>query len=80
MSKGQKKEEYNVTVLSRREVTIYPRIGVEVPVIQVTYVAAGLPPFTVEIEKAKYSLELEKRLVRESIEKRLLEKPETYTV
>jgi len=49
-------------------------------VVLVTYVAAGLPPATVEIPEEEYSLELEKRMIREDIERRLEERPETYTV
>ena len=75
-----KKEEYNVTVLPRDTVTTYPKIGVAVDTILVTYVAAGLPPNTLNILKEEWTPELEKKLIREDIEKRLKKKPETYKV
>jgi len=73
-------EEYEVTVLSRQEVTTYPKIRQPVVTVMVSYVAAGLPPATVTIPKAEYSLDLEKKLIREDIERRLKIKPETYKV
>jgi len=90
MTKAKKKEtataatpqrkEYEVTVLSRREITIYPRVGEELKQLLITYVAAGLPPETITIDKEKWTLEKEKAYIRERIEKRLKEKPETYKV
>jgi len=74
------KPEYEVTVLSRDEVVTYPKLATPVVTVQVTYVAAGLPPATVSIPKAEYSLELEKEKIREDIERRLKVKPETYKV
>jgi len=72
--------EYEVTVLSRQEVTTYPKIRQPVVTVMVTYVAAGLAPATVMIPKAEYSLDLEKKRIREDIEKRLKVKLETYKV
>jgi len=74
------KKEYEVTILSRREITVYPRVGEEVKQLLITYVAAGLPPETITIDKEKWTLEREKAYIRERIEKRLKEKPETYKV
>jgi len=74
------RREYEVTILARETITTFPRLGVAKRVVLVTYVAAGLPPATVEIPEEEYSLELEKRLIREDIERRLKERPETYTV
>jgi hypothetical protein len=76
----REEELYNVTVLSRREGSEYPKVGQEVKVIYVTYVAAGLAPATIKIEKDKYSLDAEKRLIKEAIVRRLKEKPESYKV
>jgi len=73
-------EKYEVTVLMREDVTTYPRIGEPVETTMVTYVAAGLPPSTISIPKAEYSLELEKKLIKEDIQRRLRVKPETYRV
>ena len=75
-----KKQEYNVTVISRDDVTTYPKIGVAVETRMVTYVAAGLPPNTLSILKEEWTPELEKKLIREDIEKRLKVKPETFKV
>ena len=75
-----KKQEYNVTVISRDDVTTYPKIGVAVETRMVTYVAAGLPPNTLSILKEEWTSELEKKLIREDIEKRLKAKPETFKV
>ena len=75
-----KKQEYNVTVISRDDVTTYPKVGVAVETRMVTYVAAGLPPNTLSIPKEEWTPALEKKLIREDIEKRLKAKPETFTV
>jgi len=76
----EKREEYEVTIISREEVTTYPRIGEAVRTVQVTYQAADLPPATIPILKAEYSLEEEKKRIREDIERRLKVKPEVYRV
>lgn len=75
-----KKQEYNVTVISRDDVTTFPKIGVAVETRMVTYVAAGLPPSTLNILKEEWTPDLEKKLIREDIEKRLKAKPETFKV
>jgi len=75
-----KEEGYNVTVLSRTEVDTYPKLGVKAIQVWVTYVAAGLAPSTIFIDKAKYNISLEKKLIREDIEARLKKKPESYRV
>jgi len=76
----EEKREIKVTVLNRREVSVFPKIGVEVKTMKITYIGAGLSPHTLTIEKTKWTKELEKKLIRESIEERLKEKPETFTV
>lgn len=75
-----KPTEYNVTVLSRRETTTYPKIGVAVEITRTTYVAAGLPPRSIEIPKAEWTKEKEAKLIRADIEKRLKEKTEAFKV
>jgi len=77
---AKEREEYNVTVLSRREVDTYPTLGNKVTQIWITYVGAGLAPNTIYIDKAKYTKELEKRMIREDIINRLKRKPETFKV
>jgi len=80
MKMAREREEYNVTVLSRSEVEVYPKLGVKAIQVWVTYVAAGLAPNTIFIDKDKYNLSLEKKLIRDDIEARLKRKPETYRV
>jgi len=77
---AEEKAKYDVTVLSREEVTTFPKIAQPVVNVLVTYVAAGLPPATVTIPKDEWSPEEEKRVIREDIERRLKFKPETYRV
>ena len=77
---AREREEYNVTVLSRSEVEVYPKLGVKAIQVWVTYVAAGLAPNTIFIDKGKYNISLEKKLIRDDIEARLKKKPETYRV
>jgi len=77
---GEKEPEISVTVIRRREVTTYPKIGQAVVNVLVTYVAAGLPPGTVTIPKDKYSVDLEKDLIRKDIQDRLQVRPESYKV
>ena len=74
------KEEIDVTVLSRREISVFLERGVEKKQFATSYVAAGLPPATVRIDVDKWSLEAEKKLIRADIEKRQKEKPEVYKV
>ena len=75
-----KEPEVSVTVIRRREITTYPTIGVAKVSVLVTYVAAGLPPWTVTIAKEEYSLEKEKAEIRASIQERLMAAPESYKV
>jgi len=76
----QEKQTFNVTVLTRREISVYPKVGVEEKQIRVTYIAAGLAPHTLRFKKTEHTPEKEKRAIRESIEERLKEKPEKFTV
>lgn len=78
MAEGETK--YDVTVLSRAEVTTFPKIGQALIVMQVTYVAAGLPPHTLFIPKDEYSAEYERKAIREDVDKRLAAQPESYRV
>jgi len=73
-------EEYEVTIIGREEITVFPRLREAVRVKMVTYVAAGLPPATIEIPLEEYSLEREKELILEDIKRRLAFRPETYRV
>ena len=77
---AKEREEFKVTILSRREVDTYPRLGEKVTQIWITYVGAGLAPNTIYVEKAKYGKELEKKMIREDIEARLKRRPETIRV
>ena len=79
MSK-QAKEEYDVTVLSRDEVTTYPKLNQPAVTIIITYVAAGLPPHSINILKAEWTLQKEKEVIRKDLQERLKKKPETYKV
>lgn len=74
------KREYDVTVISRSEVTVFPKLATPVVNVLITYVAAGLPPRTVTIPKDKHTPILEKKMIREDIEKKLKEKVETFKV
>ena len=77
---SEPKPEINVTVLRRREISTYPKIGQEVVQVLTTYVAAGLPPATVTIPKKEYTLEKEKALIKRDIQERLKIVPEAYKV
>jgi len=77
---SKKKEEFEVVVLSRDEITTYPKLNTPVITVMVTYVGAGLPPHTIRIPKDKWTPEYEKALLRASIEDRLKKKPEAYRV
>jgi len=77
---AEEKVEYEVTILSREEVVTYPTLAQPVITLQVTYVAAGLPPATISIPKEEYTKELEAQKLREDIERRLKVKPEVITV
>jgi len=75
-----KEEEYEVTVLSRDEVTTFPTPATPVEQVLVTYVAAGLPPATITIVKAEYTKAREQELIKADIQRRLKMVPETYKV
>lgn len=75
-----KREEMEVTVLSREKVTTFPKIATPVINVLITYVAAGLPPATVTIVEDKWNQTEEKRVIREDIERRLKQKAETFRV
>jgi hypothetical protein len=77
---AEKKAEYEVTVISRDEVTTFPKIAQPVVNILITYVAADLPPATITIPKAQWTAEYEKRLIREDIERRMKVRPESFRV
>jgi len=75
-----KKEEYEVTIISRDEYTTYPKPGVEEKLIAVTYAYADYPPRTIYIPKEVYSPEKEKEEIRKDIETFLLPTPRVYKV
>jgi len=77
---AEKPEEYEVTVLSRETITTFPKIDTPVETVLVTYVAMGLPPYTLHIPKKEWSKEKERELIRKSIETRLKVKPEKFKV
>lgn len=74
------KEEYSVTILARQLISTYPKLGEEVKVWHITYVAAGLPPSTIRIPEKEYSEKRAAELIRKDIETRLKQKPERITV
>lgn len=74
------KIEYDVTVLSRKEITLTPRLGQKAKQWLITYVAADLAPATITIMSDEYTLDLEKKMIREAVEERLEQRPEAYKV
>lgn len=72
---SKEKELFDVTVLSRREISVFPSVGTEVKQLLVTYVGQGLPPSTITIDKTKYTEQAEKLMIREDLLRRLKEKP-----
>ena len=76
----EKKEEYEVEILSEDVIITYPKLGQPVETVAVTYVAAGLPPATIFIPKEEYSEEELKKRIREDIERRLKRRARTLKV
>ena len=74
------KEEYDVTVLSRDDVVTYPKLNQPVTTKIITYVAAGLPPHSINVLKAEWTLQKEKLLIRKDLQERLKKQPEAYKV
>lgn len=74
------RQEYNVTVLSRREVTAYAGVGKPFQQYIINYVGAQLPPSSVIINVADYTEALEKKRIREHIEQRLKDRPRALRV
>jgi len=77
---SEKGKKYNVAVLSRDEITTYPKLGVPMITVLVTYVGAGLPPHTVRIPKDNYTPDAEKKLIRASIDDRVTKRSESFEV
>jgi len=76
----EEEEEVEVEILGREEIVLYPRLGQPMIMTIITYSAAGLPPATIEIPKAEWTLEEEQRRIKEDVKRRLEFKPEVYTV
>jgi len=76
----QAKEEYDITVLSREEVTTYPKLGQAVVTVIVTYIGAGLPPHSINILKEQWNKDTERQAIRKDLTARLAKQPETYKV
>jgi len=64
------KEEikHHITVLRRSEVTHTPRPGVTVTTLAITFMADDRPPYTIWIDKEKWSPEVEKAAIKAKIE------------
>jgi len=72
--------EITVTIVSRTEITTYPKINTPLKQTLVTYVGAGLAPRMIKIPTADYSLQLEKATIKADIQRRLKEPPQTYQI
>jgi hypothetical protein len=77
---AEPEQGYSVTVIRRREITTWPKIGTPLIQVLVTYVAAGLPPGTVTMPKDGYNLEKEKAAIKADVQRRLAVSPESYRV
>lgn len=79
--KPEKEEsKITVTVISRKEITTYPKINTPVKLTLVTYVGGGLPPHMIKIPTESYSIEAEKAAIKADIERRIKEMPEVYEI
>ena len=78
MSKNEKMQ--NVTILSRMDITTYPKLNQPEKIMMITYIAAGMPPHTLNIPKKDYTKAKEKALIKTDIAIRLKSRPETYQV
>ena len=61
-------EKMKVRILSREEITTYPKIKTPVKTIAVTVHAPGYPPFTLFIPKDEWSKEKERELIKQKLE------------
>lgn len=77
---AKKPEEHTVHIIDRTRIIVSPKPGQIAPVYIITYATDILPPSSIQIPEAEYSLEKEKALIREDIKRRLEFKPETYKV
>ena len=73
---AEREKEYEWTIIARDEVTTFPKIGVAVPTMVVTYVGQGLTPDSVYIPKEEWTQKKEDKLIAEKIHERLKFKPE----
>ena len=73
---AEEKKEYQWTVISRDEVTTFPKVATPVQEILVTYVGEGLPPGSVHVPKDEWTRKKEDELIAKDIHERLKFKPE----
>lgn len=73
-------QEKKVTILSEQELTVSPRPGVTKQVVAVTYLAPGLPPRTIWIDKDKYTEDNLKQVIRQDMEQAAKQKQRTITL
>lgn len=76
MAQEEKKEELEITILDRSEISIFPTLEKEVRVVSVTFTAPGIPPLTVRIPKEEWSPERENEEIRKAIKEYRERKPE----
>lgn len=76
----ENKAKYKVTIISRTEVTTFPKVNVPLVSKQITYQAEGLPPRTIWIKKDEWTLEKEKGILHADIDAQFAMKPEEIEV
>ena len=77
---AEERVKEKVTVVSRREITTYPKLRTPAVQVVVMYSTADLPPSSLFIPKEEWSEEKERELIKEDIKKRREEKPETFEI
>jgi len=80
MAEEEKKEELEITILDRSELSTFPTLEKEVKVVSTTFTAPGIPPLTVRIPKEEWSEEKEIEEIRKAIKEYRERRPEVKRI
>lgn len=80
MAEKKPKPKTEVTILSRREITTFPKLKQPVVSVAVTYQSGAAPPRTIFIPKVTWSKEAEAAAIKKDIEAQRVAAPETITI
>jgi len=69
-----------VTIIGRKDITTFPKLGKAKIQVVVTYSTADIPPTAIFIDKEEYTKEKEAQLIKQDIARKRKAKVETIKV